>query len=57
MVDDFAKGYLYDDLRFVRRALVWKLDGLAEYDIRRPLTVTGTNLLRLVEHTATVEAW
>jgi len=31
---------------------VWKLDGLSEYDIRRPLTPTGTNLLGLVKHSA-----
>lgn len=56
VIDDFAKGYLHDDLRFAREALVWKLDGLSEYDIRRPLTVTGTNLLGLVKHMATWEA-
>lgn len=28
---------------------MWKLDGLSEYDIRRPLTATGTNLLGLFE--------
>ena len=33
-----------------------KLDGLCEYDVRRPLTVTGTNLLGLVKHLATWEA-
>ena len=32
------------------RTLVWKLDGLSEYDMRRPLTPTGTNLLGLVKH-------
>lgn len=31
---------------------MWKLEGLSEYDIRRPLTSTGTNLLGLVKHTA-----
>jgi hypothetical protein len=36
--------------------LLWKLDGLVEYDIRRPLTPTGTNLLGLVKHVASVEA-
>lgn len=36
VINDFAKDYLHDELRFVRRALVWKLDGLSEYDIRRP---------------------
>ena len=31
---------------------MWKLDGLGEHDIRRPLTPTGTNLLGLVKHDA-----
>ena len=53
---DFAKDTLLEELQFTRRALVWKLDGLSEYDIRRPLTVTGTNLLGLVKHMATWEA-
>ena len=56
MIDEFAKEYLHDELRFARQALVWKLDGLSEYDIRRPLTATGTNLLGLVKHMATWEA-
>jgi Protein of unknown function (DUF664) len=56
MIDEFAKEYLHDDLRWIREALVWKLDGLTEYDIRRPLTPTGTNLLGLVKHSATWEA-
>jgi hypothetical protein len=50
------KNYLHGDLRWIRQALLWKLDGLSEYDIRRPLTPTGTNLLRLVKHLATWEA-
>ncbi|GAA2557462.1 DinB family protein [Winogradskya consettensis] len=50
------KDYLLDELRATRRSLVWKLDGLSEYDIRRPLTATGTNLLGLVKHLATWEA-
>jgi Protein of unknown function (DUF664) len=52
MIDEFAKEHLHDHLRWVREALVWKLDGLCEYDIRRPLSATGTNLLGLVEHCA-----
>jgi hypothetical protein len=56
VIDEYAKDYLHDELRFTRRALVRKLDGLSEYDIRRPLTVTGTNLLGLVKHLATWEA-
>ncbi|MEO5610441.1 MAG: DinB family protein [Ornithinibacter sp.] len=38
-----------------RDALVRTLDGLSEYDVRRPLTPTGTNLLGLVKHLASVE--
>lgn len=57
VIEDFAKGHLHDQLRRIRQALVWKLDGLSEYDVRRPLTATGTNLLGLVKHLATVEAW
>jgi hypothetical protein len=56
MIDEFAKEYLHDDLRWIREAIVWKLDGLSEYDIRRPLTPTGTNLLGLIKHMATWEA-
>jgi len=43
-------------LSVARDALVWKLDGLSEYDARRPLTPTGTNLLGIVKHVASVEA-
>lgn len=39
----------------VRDDLVGKLDGLSEYDARRPLTPTGTNLLGLVKHVAHVQ--
>ena len=35
-----------------RRALLAKLDGLSEYDARRPLVPTGTSLLGLVKHVA-----
>jgi uncharacterized damage-inducible protein DinB len=56
MIDSFAKEHLHDHLRWVREALVWKLDGLSEYDIRRPLTSTGTNLLGLVKHCAIAES-
>lgn len=38
-----------------RDALLWKLEGLDEYDLRRPMTDTGTNLLGLVKHLASVE--
>jgi uncharacterized damage-inducible protein DinB len=42
-------------LQSAREAVVWKLDGLSEYAVRRPLTPTGTNLLGLVKHLAAVE--
>jgi uncharacterized damage-inducible protein DinB len=57
MIDDAAKDFLHGRLKAVRGTLVWKLDALSEYDIRRPLTATGTNLLGLVKHMATGEAW
>ncbi|MBT1094428.1 DinB family protein [Streptomyces sp. Tu102] len=56
MIDEFAKDNLHGRLRRDRNTLLWKLDGLSEYDARRPLTATGTNLLGLVKHVATVEA-
>ena len=49
------KGTLVRYLQGARDAMVWKLEGLSEYDARRPLTPTGTNLLGLVKHLASVE--
>lgn len=51
-----AKDLLHDYLRGAREALVWKTEGLSEYDVRRPLTPTGTNLLGLVKHLAVGES-
>ncbi len=42
-------------LQQARDAVLWKLDGVSEYDARRPLVPTGTNLLGLVKHLALVE--
>lgn len=50
-----AKAEFRMYLQRAREALVWKLEGLSEYDIRRPLTPTGTNLLGIVKHVAAVE--
>src|SRR2546430_2586948 len=50
------KADLHRYLQAARDALLWKLDGLSEYDVRRPLVRTGTNLLGLVKHVASVEA-
>jgi uncharacterized damage-inducible protein DinB len=49
------KADLHRYLQDAREALLWKLDGLTEYDVRRPLVPTGTNLLGLVKHVASVE--
>lgn len=49
------KTVLHRYLQAARDALLWKLDDLSEYDIRRPLTPTGTNLLGLVKHLTGVE--
>lgn len=50
-----AKADLHRYLQDAREVLLWKLNGLSEYDIRRPLTPTGTNLLGTVKHVASVE--
>ncbi|MCP2336218.1 DinB family protein [Actinomadura rupiterrae] len=51
-----AKADLQVCLQDARDALLWKLDGLSEYDVRRPMTPTGTNLLGLVKHLTGAEA-
>ena len=38
-----------------RAALLAKLDGVGERDVRWPITQTGTNLLGLVKHVASIE--
>lgn len=55
MTDANPKADLHRYLQSGRQALLWKLEGLSEYDIRRPLTPTGTNLLGVVKHVASVE--
>jgi uncharacterized damage-inducible protein DinB len=55
MTGSDPKDHLRHYLQIARDALLWKLDGLSEYDVRRPLTPTGTNLLGLVKHVASVE--
>lgn len=49
------KDTLLRHLRALRTSMLGKLDGLGEYEIRRPMTPTGTNLLGLVKHVASVE--
>ncbi|MEV4098232.1 DinB family protein [Streptosporangium saharense] len=55
MTESTMKADLHRYLREAREAVLWKLDGVSEYDARRPLTPTGTNLLGLVKHLAGVE--
>jgi len=49
------KEILQRYLQSARDAVLWKLDGLTPYDVRRPLVPTGTNLLGLVKHLAGIE--
>jgi len=54
MVD--VKADLIAALETLNEAVLAKLNGLGEYDLRRPLTPTGTNLLGIVKHLASVQA-
>jgi hypothetical protein len=49
------KRILHRYLDNQRKALVAKLDGVGERDVRWPMTRTGTNLLGLVKHVASIE--
>jgi len=51
-----SKTVLRHYLQEARDALVWKLDGLSEYDARLPRTPTGNNLLGVLKHCLNVEA-
>ena len=52
---DEPKATLKRYLQQARDALLWKLDGLSERDLRMPRTPTGTNLAGIVKHCANVE--
>jgi hypothetical protein len=49
------KELLHAHLRINREVLLWKLDGLSDDELRRPMTPTGTNLVGLVKHMTGVE--
>ncbi|WP_241681268.1 DinB family protein [Pseudactinotalea terrae] len=51
-----VKNHLHNYLSRQHEVLMWKLDGVSERDARWPMTPTGTNLLGLLKHVATVEA-
>lgn len=53
-----SAGITEELLRYLqqgRDALLRSLEGLSDYDVRRPLTPSGTNLLGLVKHVAGVQ--
>jgi uncharacterized damage-inducible protein DinB len=49
------KATLGEYLERFRSALLSRLDGLGEYDARRPLTTSGTNVAGLVKHAALIQ--
>jgi hypothetical protein len=49
------KALLHAHLQLHRDALLWKLEGIDETELRRPMTGTGTSLLGLVKHLTGVE--
>ena len=52
------KTSLHVSLDRHRDVVLWKIDGLDDEQLRRPMTPSGTNLLGMVKHLAAVEyAW
>lgn len=49
------KESLHVSLDRHRDVVLWKVDGLTDEQLRRPMTASGTNLLGLVKHLAAVE--
>ena len=49
------KDVLHEYLSSAREVMLWKLEGLTDYDVRRPMVPTGTNLLGLLRHVGSVE--
>ncbi|MGH7612132.1 MAG: DinB family protein [Candidatus Dormibacteria bacterium] len=50
------KEKLHEDLQEARDAVIWKLEGLPPFQVRRPMVPTGTNLIGVVKHLAIVES-
>lgn len=44
------KHLLLTHLRLVQQSLLWKVEGLSDAELRRPMTRTGTNLIGIVKH-------
>jgi uncharacterized damage-inducible protein DinB len=53
--DGDEKTSLHVSLDRHRDVVTWKVSGLDDEQLRRPMTPTGTNLLGLVQHLAAVE--
>jgi uncharacterized damage-inducible protein DinB len=49
------KESLHASLDRHREVVLWKIEGVSDEDLRRPVTPSGTNLLGLVKHLAAVE--
>lgn len=49
------KESLHAFLRKQRAVVAWKLEGVTDDDLRRPMVPSGTNLLGLVKHLGAVE--
>lgn len=52
---DATKAMLKTYLDSLRSSVVWKLEGLQEWQLRWPMTGTGSNLLGIVKHLAAME--
>lgn len=52
---DAYKWELHRKLQRARATILARVEGLSEYDMRRPMTPTGTNLLGLLKHLAGCE--
>lgn len=44
-------------LDFQRATLLWKMSGLDDEQVRRPIVRSGTSLLAMLKHSAHVERW
>ena len=56
MLQADEKALLLTHLRIAQQDLLWKLEGLSDEQLRRPMTKTGTNLVGIVKHLAGVTA-
>lgn len=56
MTDADLKTELTAQLGRLNDAVLAKADGLSEYDLRRPMTPTGSNILGIIKHLGYVQA-